>query len=424
MATPELDKRRELARKCMKCGFCQFFCPVYQEELTESTVARGRHMYVRDVLAGRQELTPGLADRFSRCTLCRTCETFCPSKAPTAELVMATRADLVAELGLPTGKRLVFRNVLRNRSVLAAGAKFASWWQWLAPASEGREGRVRHLPTFLEGFSLGRQIPSLAKRQLRQILPEVVSPPPGIGTRMKVGFFAGCSTELLYPEAGEKLVHILAAQGCEVHFPRAQGCCGTPVMTSGDFELARELADVNVAALGDYDFVVSGCASCSSTLKEYEHYLADTDERKAAYTAFKAKVRGVNEFFFGELELDPSQLKLKPEYRGKKVTWHDPCHLVRYQDIREQPRKLLQGIDGLEYVEMPNADRCCGMAGTFTLYYYDTARGIADKKAHSIAATNADLVVTECPGCVMQMTDIVVQKEMPQTVIHFLELFE
>ena len=424
MATPELDKRRDIARKCMKCGFCQFFCPVYEEELTESSVARGRQMFVRQVLKGEQELTAELAERFNRCTLCKTCETFCPSKAPTAELVMATRADLVAARGLDFKKRTVFQTFLKNRSLLAAGLKWASWFQWMAPTTEGREGKVRHLPTFLEGLSLGRQIPSLASRQLRQILPEGISPPPGVETRMKVGFFSGCATEFLYPESGERLAHILASQGCEVHFPRSQGCCGTPVMTSGDFDLAREMADVNVAALGDYDFVVSGCASCSSTLKEYEHYLADSDERQEAYAAFKAKVRGVNEFFFGELELDPGKLTLKKEYQGKKVTWHDPCHLVRYQNIREQPRKLLQGVEGLEYVEMPNADRCCGMAGTFTLYYYDTAKGIAEKKAQGIAATEADLVVTECPGCVMQMTDIVAQREMPQKVLHFLELFE
>ena len=424
MATPELEKRREAARKCMKCGFCGFFCPVYQEELTEQSVARGRQMFVRDVLAGKQELTAELADRFNRCTLCRMCEFACPAKAPTAELVMATRADLVAERGLPFTKNAAFKVLLRNRPLLAASVKWASWWQWLAPATEGREGQVRHLPTFLEGLSQGRHIPSLASKQLRQVLPEVVEPPPGVATKMKVGFFSGCSTELLYPAVGEKLVHAMAAQGCEVHFPQAQGCCGTPVVTSGDFELGRELADVNVAALADYDVIVTACATCSSSLKEYDHYLADTPERHEAYEAFGKKIRGVSEFFFKDLELDPTQFKVKPEYRGSKVTWHDPCHLVRYQGIKDEPRRLLKEVDGLEYVEMPNADRCCGMAGTFTLYYYDTAKKITAKKADGIAATGADIVVTECPGCIMQITDAVAQRGMPQKVMHFLELFE
>ncbi len=422
--TPELDKLRDRSRQCMKCGFCAFFCPVYQEELTESSVARGRQMFARKVLKGEQELTPELADRFNRCTLCRMCETMCPAKAPTTDLVLATRADLVAANGLPFTKNAAFKVFLKNRALLAAAVKWASWWQWMLPNTEGREGRVRHLPTVLEGLSQGRQIPNLAPKQLRQLLPEVIEPPPGVETKMKVGFFSGCSTEFLYPEVGEKLAHTLAAQGCEVHFPRAQGCCGTPVITSGDFELGRELADNNVEALADYDVVITGCATCSSSLKEYDHYLSDTPERKAAYEAFGKKIRGVSEFFFKDLELDPTKFKVKKEYRGSKVTWHDPCHLVRYQGIKDEPRNLLRAVDGLEYVEMPNADRCCGMAGTFTLYYYDTARGITGKKADGIAATNADIVVTECPGCIMQITDIVAQREMPQQVLHILELFE
>ncbi len=424
MALTELEKRRDLSRKCMKCGFCAFFCPVYKAELNESSVARGRQMYVRAMLKGKQELTPELAYRFNQCTLCKTCEMFCPSKAPTAELVQAARADLVAENGLPFVKSAGFKVFLKNRGVLGASLKWASLWQWLAPAEEGREGKVRHLPLFLDGLAEGRKIPSIAPKFLRQLVPEVVEPPPGVETRYKVGFFSGCSQEYLYPDAGEKLVHILAAQGCEIHFPRSQGCCGTPVITSGDLELGRELADNNVAALEEYDFVISGCASCSSMLKEYEKWVADTPDRKERYEAFAAKVSGVSEFLFGELDLDPSQFKVKPEYRGKKVTWHDPCHLVRYQNVKDQPRKLLQGVEGLEYVEMPGADQCCGMAGTFTAFYYDTSKKIGGAKADNIAASGADICVTECPGCTMQITDMVVQKEMPVKVMHILELFE
>ena len=241
---------------------------------------------------------------------------------------------------------------------------------------------------------------------------------------MKVGFFSGCSTEFLYPQVGEKLVQTMAAQGCEVHFPRAQMCCGTPVITSGDLELGRELADKNVATLAEFDAIVTACATCSSSLKEYGPVLADTPEREKAYEAFGSRIRGVSEFFFKDLDLDPGAFKVKQEYRGAKVTWHDPCHLVRYQGIKDEPRRLLREVDGIEYVEMANADRCCGMAGTFTLYYYDTARAITARKADGIAATGADIVVTECPGCIMQITDAVAQREMPQKVMYILELFE
>lgn len=423
-AHPELDKRIELTRNCMKCGFCSFFCPTYQAELSESRGARGRQMYVRNVIKGRQELTHELADRVNTCTLCRLCEVNCPARAPTAELVMAARADLVQAGEYPVSKKAAFRLMLKNRKLMGLGIKWASWWQWTLPRTEGREGQLRHLPHFMEGLSEGRQIPQLAPKQLRQLVPEVTTPPPGVETRLKVGFFSGCSQEFLYAEQGAHLVNFLASQGCEVHFPRAQGCCGTPVVTSGDFDLGRELADQNVEAFRDFDIVISGCASCSSMLKEYEHTLADSAGRKERYAEFKAKIRNVTELLFGDLEIDTGLLKVKPEYRGKKVTWHDPCHLVRYQDTREEPRRILREAEGIEYVEMPNADRCCGMAGTLTIFYYDLSKKIGDVKARGIEASGADVVVTECPGCIMQLRDTVVRNDLPTPVVHILDLFE
>ena len=105
------------------------------------------------------------------------------------------------------------------------------------------------------------------------------------------------------------------------------------------------------------------------------------------------------------LKVDTAGLKLKKEFEGKTATWHDPCHLVRYQNIKDQPRAILKGLKGLNYVEMPNADMCCGMGGTFSVYHYDISKKIADKKMEGIKETNADIVVTACPGCMMNLTD-------------------
>jgi len=423
LAAPELAKRRDLTRACMKCGFCSYFCPTYQAELQEGLGARGRQMLVRNVIQGQQQLTHQLADRLNTCTLCRACVVNCPAKAPTDQLVLAARADLANAGQYPLGKRVVFRLFLKHRRLLGLGLKWAAWWQRLLPATAGRQGKARHLPHFLEGLTQGRQLPQLASRQLRQLVPPL-SRPSGALARLRVGFFSGCSQEFLDAESGAHLVDLLGRQGCEVHFPRAQGCCGSPVVTSGDLELGRALADQNVAAFRDFDLVFSGCASCSSMLKEYLPCLANTPERRQRYAQFQAKIRNVSELLFGELRGDPAQLKVKPEYRGKRVTWHDPCHLVRYQDIRAEPRRLLRGAAGLEYIEMPHADRCCGMAGTLTLYYYDLAKKIGDVKARAIQTSGADIVVTECPGCIVQLTDTAVRHGLDVQVLHLLDLFE
>jgi glycolate oxidase iron-sulfur subunit len=122
------------------------------------------------------------------------------------------------------------------------------------------------------------------------------------------------------------------------------------------------------------------------------------------------------------LKLPPSAYHAAPEYRGKTVTYHEPCHLGRYLGVKEQPRSILKAIPEIKYIEMPEADRCCGMAGTFSVYFYELSKKIADKKAENIKATGADIVVTDCPGCEIQLMDTVARRNMPQQVRHIMEI--
>jgi glycolate oxidase iron-sulfur subunit len=124
------------------------------------------------------------------------------------------------------------------------------------------------------------------------------------------------------------------------------------------------------------------------------------------------------------LKLQPEDFTLRKEFEGKTATWHDPCHLVRYQNIKDQPRMILKSLKGLNYVEMPNADMCCGMGGSFSVYHYDLTKKIADKKMDGIKTTGADIVVTACPGCMINLIDNAARNKMPQRVHHILELVE
>ena len=112
------------------------------------------------------------------------------------------------------------------------------------------------------------------------------------------------------------------------------------------------------------------------------------------------------------------------EYRGKKVTWHEPCHLGRYLGVKEQPRQILKSLKDIEYIEMPDADRCCGMAGTFSLNFYNLSRKIVRRKLDSLESTGADIVLTGCPGCQVQLLDGITQNGMTQKVMHIMDLFE
>lgn len=415
----ELKKVEALADQCMKCGFCSFFCPVYQEELTETSVARGKNYLTKLILKGEQEFTPEMAEIIGKCLLCKRCVANCPSKTQIDRVVVAARAEMVRQKGLGLVKSFVFRKAMANRKAMGRYARLMQAFQWMLPKTEGT---VRHLPDFIK--SMGRRnFPELSKTFLRDQVKPVYSPS---GTpRMKVGFFMGCATDFVYPELGLKIIDFLVKKrNIEVVVPQDQNCCGAAVYFSGDFETGRFLAEENIKAFKDLDYIVTGCGTCSSTLKDYQKYLPDNDEMQKRYADFGAKVKDVTEFVVDVLKIPPSELKLRPEFVGKKVTWHDPCHLIRYQNIKDQPRAILKGLRGITYVEMPNADLCCGMGGSFSVYHYGLSKKIAAKKMEGIKATGADIVVTACPGCMINLIDNIHHNEMPQKVHHLLELVE
>jgi glycolate oxidase iron-sulfur subunit len=159
-------------------------------------------------------------------------------------------------------------------------------------------------------------------------------------------------------------------------------------------------------------------------MKDYVKFLADNDERKQKFTEFAGKIKDITEFLVDVLNLPPSAYQVAPEFKGKTVTFHEPCHLGRYLGVKAQPRQILKSLPDIKYVEMPDADRCCGMAGTFSVNFYELSKKIADKKAAAIRSTGADIVVTDCPGCQIQLIDTAKRNGMPQQVLHIMELFE
>ena len=409
--------------KCMKCGFCTFWCPVYREQQIESSVARGKNMMIRGLLAGNLEYTKEYSDRLNQCTLCMACTAYCPSKTNIPNVIVAARADVVEARGLKFPYNIVYRWLLPRRRLFGWVVRFASWFQGIfLPRTEGT---IRHLSMFLSALGKGRNIPQIAPKFLRQMVPVVNRPPSGVETTMKVGYFAGCMTDFVLPDLGKHVIDFLNRNGVEVIVPREQGCCGAPVfMGAGDFETGRKMADANVKAFEGLDYVIADCATCTSALKSYTKFLADTPKRKKAYEKFGKKVKDISEFLIDVLDLPASAYKASAEAKGKKVTWHDPCHLSRHLGITSQPRQLIESISGIEYVEMPNADRCCGMAGAFSIYFYDLSQKIADKKVASIEATGADIVVTDCPGCEIQLIDSTIQRGKDIPVMHIMELLE
>ncbi len=419
----ELKKIENFADQCMKCGFCSFFCPVYQEEKTETAVARGKNYLVKQVLQGNQEFTPEMGEIIGKCLLCKRCVANCPAKTQIDRVVVAARAQMVKDKGLGFIKNFAFRKVMANKKAFGRYVKLAKAFQWMLPKTEGN---IRHLPDFIKALGAGRNIPALAPVFFHDQVKPLYKPQNGQKPKMKVGFFMGCATDFVYPDLGFKLIDFLIKRGVEVVVPENQNCCGAAIYFCGDLETGRMLADKNIKAFKDLnvDYIVTACGTCSSTLKDYQKYLPDTEDQQKRYEEFEKKIKDSTEFVIDVMKVPPEDFKLHKEFEGKTATWHDPCHLVRYQNIKDQPRAILKSLKGLKYVEMANADMCCGMGGSFSVYHYDLTKKIAKKKMDGITATGADIVVTACPGCMINLIDNVLQNKMTQKVYHFLELVE
>ncbi len=416
----KLEKLEKDTEQCMKCGFCTYVCPVYQEEKIESGVARGKNELVKALIKGDLELNRDLADRLYKCTACMACTESCPAKAPIPRIVVEARAEFARVQGVRFPYGFVYRNLMTNRPRLGNVLTLAKYFQSaFMPKSNGI---IRHLPSFLTALGKGRQIPSIAPKFLHQLVPEI-SKPAGGKSVMRVGYFSGCMNEFVLPHLGKKTVDLLNRNGIEVVMPSKQGCCGAAAfLGAGDFETGRRIADSNVAAFSDVDYIVADCATCSCTLSEYPHMLADTPERQVAYSQFGSKIRHVTQFLIDVLDLQASSFQGAAAIKGKTLTWHDPCHLNRHLGVKEQPRRILKSLADAKYVEMPNASRCCGMAGQFNLYYYELSKKIAEKKIESIEASEADIVVTSCPGCEFQLLDNLVRLNKPQKVMSLMDI--
>jgi glycolate oxidase iron-sulfur subunit len=421
MEFEEIKKIEKETEQCMKCGFCANVCPVYQEEKLEAGLARGKNELVKRLVAGELEINRELADRLYKCTACMACTANCPAKAPIPRIVVAARADVATTLGMRFPYGFAYRQLLAKRKVLGSVLSVASLFQsGIMPKTNGV---LRHLPDFLSGLAKGRQIPAVASKFLHRQVPEVNKPSGGIVPVMRVGYFSGCMNEFVMPHIGRKTIDILTRHGIEVVMPKAQGCCGAAVfLGAGDFKTGRKMADTNVAAFEGVDYIITDCATCTCSLNEYSHFLADTPERKEAYAKLSGKIRHITQFLTDVLELPASKFIASPEIQGKKITWHDPCHLSRHLGIKEQPRRILQLLEDVKYVEMPNADRCCGMGGQFNLLHYELSMKIAAKKTESIEAADADIVVTACPGCQLQMMDSASRLKKPQKVMNLMDV--
>ncbi len=401
-------------QKCMQCGKCRSVCPVFKEMGNELYVARGKNKLAEKVVSGELEITDRLEDAINECLNCKTCSANCPAGVSPEHVVLRLRWYITTQKGLHFFKALIFRQLLWRKWPITLGCAIVGIAQKLL-FGIGPKNPVRHLfPLF--GFSKRRNFPQLAIRSAQSQLPEV-SPAKNGARKMRVGYFTGCAGNLIYTNVAKSVVDILTGFGYEVVIPKKQKCNGTPVLANGDYDGAKRLMEHNFELFKkhDLDAIVVSCSSCGMSLKkEIKVFIDDSPELKE----FTNKVFDINEFIEKNIDIKPEQLG----QLSYKVSYHDPCHMVRGQGVKDQPRDLLKLIPGVEFKEMKNADTCCGSAGSYCITHYDTSIKINDHKIKDIQDAEVDMVATGCPTCVMHISDNLQQHESTEKVRFVVEI--
>ncbi len=401
-------------QKCMQCGKCRSVCPVFKEMGNELYVARGKNKLGEKIVSGDLEITDRVEDAINQCLNCKTCSANCPAGVSPEHVVLRLRWYITTQKGLHFFKALIFRQLLWRKWPITLGCAIVGITQKML-FGIGPKNPVRHLfPLF--GFSKRRNFPQLAIRSAQSLLAEI-NPPKSGTAKMRVGYFTGCAGNLIYTNVVRSVVDILTGYGYEVVIPKKQKCNGTPVLANGDYEGAKRLMEHNFDLFRKYelDAIVVSCSSCGMALKkEIKVFLDDSPE----LSEFTGKVYDINEFIVKNVEIRPEHLGRIPY----KVTYHDPCHMVRGQDIRDQPRDILKMIPGVEFTEMKNADTCCGSAGSYCITHYDTAIKINNHKIKDIGDAGVDMVATACPTCVMHIADNLKQHDRDENVRFVVEI--
>jgi glycolate oxidase iron-sulfur subunit len=397
---------------CVHCGFCLPTCPTYLLWGEEMDSPRGRIVLMDAALREADAVSPAMATHWDRCLGCMACVTACPSGVRYDRLIEATRPQVERNFERPAYERLLrqaafalFTHPARLRAALPlmrvahlAGRRLAE----RAP----RRGWAAAMAALL------RLAPDVDVRAGLRRLPERSA---ARGTaRARVGLLQGCVQRVLFAHVNAATQRLLNAEGFEVYAPGKVRCCGALALHCGEEEQALALARRTITAFEGCDHVVVNAAGCGSAMKDYVHVLADDPAWSERAARFSAKVRDVSELL---TEFEP----VAPRHPLRlRVAYHDACHLAHAQQVRAQPRALLQAIPGLELVEPREWEICCGSAGLYNVLQPAAAAELGRRKAANLAATAADVIAAANPGCTLQIRAY--QEGVPVPVVHPVEL--
>lgn len=384
---------------CVKCGTCNTVCPVYLVTGNEIHTPRGKQHLKSGIEKG--EVSSHYADIFSKCLLCGACLEACPRNLDTPQLVITVRSQLPGLSGLSflkyvSRKALVHPSLLSGLTRIGTAANLLLGG-WLPQDSglrlrlQGFEQEAFKLPARGYIEKLKAELPEDKERQESE-------------ANSGMSFFTGCLANHLQPEIAESTQLLVAkTTGCKADVPLEQTCCGMAALAAGRIDEARDLARKNIMAFEANDFpILTSCSSCYFQLKSYHELFDDDPEWRERAVRFAERLQEFSTFFLEKFSEKSETLLPAETGAGKKVLYHDPCHLRFKLHITRAPRELINLLPGIELQELPDGPRCCGQGGLFQLAHPDLARQVQDMLMADYAKLSTQTVLTACSGCLLQ----------------------
>jgi glycolate oxidase iron-sulfur subunit len=410
---------KSLIEDCVHCGFCLPACPTYVLWGDEMDSPRGRIYMMNKVAQGEATLDQTFQRHMDNCLGCMACMTACPSGVEYGKLIEDTRAQM--ERNIPrTAEDSLFRKMLFATFPYSGRLRLLA----LPMMVYQRSG----LQTLVRSSGILKLLPGRLAA-MEALLPRV---PGNLFTKMparvaanaprrRVGMLSGCVQQVFFQHVNQATARVLAAEGCEVIIPQDQACCGALMVHSGLDQDAAAMARQLIASFerAEVDTIVVNAAGCGSTMKDYGHMLRDDPAWAARAAAFSARCQDISEIL-ADL---PPQAPRHP--LPMHIAYHDACHLRHAQAVYQQPRDLLATIPGLEVATVAEADLCCGSAGVYNLLHPEAANALGDRKVKNLLATNASVVVSANPGCLLQlMSGLRRQGKQTMPTFHMVELLD
>ncbi len=419
MLENQLNISDELISKCIHCGLCLPTCPTYNLTFNEQSSPRGRIQLMKSVFENTSTISKQFVDEMNFCLDCQACETACPAGVQYGSLVEEAR-NLISIKGKENTFYRIFKFIFLNKIIastsnLKLASKFLRILQNLFFINSSNQFLFRLFEKikFLNALNL---IPKIDLKPFDENVPEFL---PAFGiAKYNILFPYGCIMNVAFGDVHTDTVSVLRHAGCNVIIPKNQSCCGSLHKHNGEIGDAKNLAKQNIILFNKYkfDYLIQNSSGCGAFMKEYDKLFQDDDRFSETAITFSKKCKDFSEFLVG-IKYNPPNREL-----NQKITYHDACHLIHSQSISKEPRQLISLLNKNGYIELNEASWCCGSAGIYNVTHTKDSLEILDRKMDNLINTQADIVITNNPGCLLQLEYGIKKRKLNMKAMHLATL--